>query len=318
MKIAVIINGCSALLNKQIEELNSFVHRFLDGENEIEAWILVNGEINKEGIKLIRKINYVKFIKTKTSYLAEDHLDVLQKLYEISEPDLIIFGSGLFGSELSVRLAYRLGGSSCVGVKACNEKEGGFLVEKLVYANNLTAKLSMKKRPYCISITKGFKDKVKTLEELPKFIELDYNAKASYPWVKSCEIKLNDKEEGLTSSNIVVAVGRGIGNKENINEIEELAKLMDGEFGASRPVVMSAWTGMNKLIGASGAIISPEVCVAIGVSGAAAFLVGIDKSKLIVAINNDERAPIFKSADVAIVDDYKEVLDELIQLLKKE
>ncbi|WP_461207462.1 electron transfer flavoprotein subunit alpha/FixB family protein [Clostridium sp. DL1XJH146] len=326
MRIAIVLNGCSTLLNKQIEELNSFIYRFLDKKDEIEAWILVDREISikednqkknksiEEGIKLIDRINSVKFIRTQKSYLAEAYLDSIEKTYEMNKPDLLIFGSGQFGCEMSVRLSYRLQGSSCIGVKNLNIEEDRVLVEKLVYSNNLTAKLLMKKRPYCISIAKGFKDKIEVLDKLPRFIELDYNANISYPWIKACKVKLNEKEEGLTSSDIVIAVGRGIGNKENIKQIEELAEMIGGEVGASRPVVMSAWTDMNKLIGASGSIISPEILIVIGVSGAAAFQIGIEKSKWIVAINKDDRAPILKGADVAVIGEYREVVEEIVKM----
>lgn len=315
MKIAVVINGCSASLKKEIEELNSFISRFTNRNDEIEAWILMQEDIDKDAIKLIDRINYVKFIRANSVYLAEEYLELLEKTYESSNTDLLLFGSGLFGCELSVRLAYRLSGSSCIGVRNYSLEKENLVVEKLIYSNNLTAKLMMKKAPYCISIAKGFKDKIETLEELPKYIVLDYNTKAFYPWIKSYDVELTPKEDGLTSADIVVAVGRGVGNKENLQKIEEFTQVIGGELGASRPVVMSAWTGMKKLIGASGSIVSPKICIAIGVSGAAAFHIGIEKSKWIVVINNDESAPILKGADVAIVGDYKEVVEEVINLI---
>ena len=84
----------------------------------------------------------------------------------------------------------------------------------------------------------------------------------------------------------------------------------------SRPAAMNAWKPMNRLIGVSGAMVGPEVCITAGVSGAAAFYAGIEKSKFIVAINTDEKAPIMKMADVAIVDDFLPIMEELNNICK--
>jgi electron transfer flavoprotein alpha subunit len=78
---------------------------------------------------------------------------------------------------------------------------------------------------------------------------------------------------------------------------------------------MSAWTPMHRMIGVSGAMTKPEVCIVAGVSGAAAFYAGIEKSKTIVAINTDIRAPIIKASDVAVIDDYKAVMAELAKIV---
>ncbi len=314
MKTAIVLNGCSTLFKEQIEELNSFANRFLQGDFQIEAWILTHNEINKKDIRFIKQVNDIRFIKTKTTYLPEDFLDVIQPLFTIHKPELIVFGSGFWGAALSVRLGYRLNGSSCVDVKNCQMNEGKYFVEKSVYANNLTAKFLMRRPPYCISIAKGFRDEVDTVEDLPEFEVIQEDINKSYPWVRSYNIHLKEASRGLKTARIAVVIGKGVENKGNIKGLEQLACLMHGELGASRPVVMSAWTEMDKLIGASGSMIAPDVCIAIGISGAAAFTVGIENSKWIAAINKDEKAPIFKMSDVAIVGDYKEIIDELIKL----
>lgn len=333
MKIAMVINGCSTSISEQMEELNSFANKFINKTQTIEVWVLMNKsifkeDITKQKIRILEQVKKIKFIETQTKYLPEEFLDILKKVSIISNPDLIIFGSGHFGSHLSVRLAIRLNGSSCVGVKNCEVTDNQFLVEKHTYSNNLTAKFYMKKSPYCISISKGFKENVSTQDELPeiekislfeeeKINELNNLNKEKYSWIYSSEIHLKKVERGLNTANIVVAVGRGIGSKENLEKFKELANLIGGELGASRPVVLSAWTELDRLIGASGYILAPEICIAIGVSGAAAFTIGIEKSKWILAINKDIDAPIFKMADVAVEGDYKEIVNELINYLKE-
>lgn len=87
--------------------------------------------------------------------------------------------------------------------------------------------------------------------------------------------------------------------------------------GVSRPAAMNAWMPMNHLVGVSGAMASPQICITAGVSGAAAFYAGIEKSKFIAAINTDEHAPIMKNADVVIVEDFKPFITALNQILEK-
>ena len=91
------------------------------------------------------------------------------------------------------------------------------------------------------------------------------------------------------------------GKKENMEILTELADRTGGMTGVSRPAAMNAWMPMNHLVGVSGAMASPQICITAGVSGAAAFYAGIEKSKFIAAINTDEHAPIMKNADVVIV-----------------
>ena len=101
-----------------------------------------------------------------------------------------------------------------------------------------------------------------------------------------------------------------------MERLREVAKKTGAELGISRPVAMKAWAPMNRLIGVSGAMTKPELCITAGVSGAAAFFAGIEKSKYNIAINTDEEASIVKSSDVAIIDDYEIVLEELLKIIE--
>ncbi|MTI54868.1 electron transfer flavoprotein subunit alpha/FixB family protein [Geosporobacter ferrireducens] len=317
MKTAVVLNGCSPSLDQQIEEINGFLSSYLSSDFEIEVWILTHQKINKAELKGIIQTDYIGLVQTNTGYLPEDFLDALQRMFSIRKPELIVFGSSSYAKELSARLAYRLKGSSCIGVNSCRIKDGKFLVEKEVYSNHLTARFILKKVPCCISITKGFRTERDILECLPEFEVISGDAEKVYSWIKSYHSCQKENAAGLETASVVVAVGRGIGCKENIGSIAAFAESMNAKLGASRPVVMSAWTEMDKLIGASGTITAPSVCIALGISGAAAFAVGIEKSTWIVAVNKDEKAPIFKMADIGIIDDYNEVVQELTKLLSK-
>jgi len=121
----------------------------------------------------------------------------------------------------------------------------------------------------------------------------------------------------LTAADIIVSVGRGIKEKENIPIIEELAKALGAELAASRPICDSGWLPMERQVGSSGQTVSPKVYMAIGISGAIQHLVGMKGAKTIVAINKDANAPIFEVADYGIVGDLFEVVPALVEEVKK-
>jgi electron transfer flavoprotein alpha subunit len=121
----------------------------------------------------------------------------------------------------------------------------------------------------------------------------------------------------LTAAEIIVSVGRGIKEKENIPVGEELAKALGAELAASRPICDNGWLPMERQVGSSGQTVAPKVYVAVGISGAIQHLVGMKGSKTIVAINKDSNAPIFEIADYGIVGDLFEVVPALTEAVKK-
>jgi electron transfer flavoprotein alpha subunit len=121
----------------------------------------------------------------------------------------------------------------------------------------------------------------------------------------------------LTSAEIIVSVGRGIKEKDNIPIVEELAKALGAELAASRPICDNGWLPMERQVGSSGQTVSPKMYLAVGISGAIQHLVGMKGAKTIVAINKDANAPIFEVADYGIVGDLFEVVPALVAEIKK-
>jgi electron transfer flavoprotein alpha subunit len=121
----------------------------------------------------------------------------------------------------------------------------------------------------------------------------------------------------LTSADIIVAVGRGIKEKENIPVVEALAQALGAELAASRPICDAGWLPMYRQVGSSGQTVSPKLYVAVGISGAIQHLVGMKGAKTVVAINKDPDAPIFEVAHYGIVGDLFEVVPALVEEIKK-
>ena len=117
----------------------------------------------------------------------------------------------------------------------------------------------------------------------------------------------------LSKAEVVVAVGRGLGKPENMPLIENLAKALGADIGASRPVIDSGWLPRDRQIGSSGQTVAPKLYLAIGISGAIQHLVGMKGSNCVVAINKDSTAPIFSVSKYGIVGDLHEVVPALTQ-----
>jgi electron transfer flavoprotein alpha subunit len=121
----------------------------------------------------------------------------------------------------------------------------------------------------------------------------------------------------LTAAGVIVSVGRGIKEKDNLPIVEELAAALGAEIAASRPICDNGWLPMERQVGSSGQTVSPKLYLAVGISGAIQHLVGMKGSKTIVAINKDENAPIFEVADYGIAGDLFEVVPALTEEIRK-
>ena len=125
------------------------------------------------------------------------------------------------------------------------------------------------------------------------------------------------KEVDLGRAEVIVAAGRGVGKKENIDLITALAGALGGEVAATRPVVDAGWVERSRQVGATGQMVAPGLYIACGISGAIQHVAGMKQSGFIVAINRDRDAPIGEMADVLVVADVVQLLPALIERLKK-
>ncbi len=319
MSFRAILNGCATNIKVQAEELNGFIAEHLNaGKGRGETILFYSRKEERNDLLRLVPTESVKLVRV-TRYQPETILEALHRVENGSEAQLYLFPSGFAGSEIAVRFAFRMNGSSLVQAKHIECRKACLIVKKMVYSSHVLGTFRLNKKPYCISPAKGSADS-QSIQAKEKLRVTEYDMTDLRPdrFVKRSEWIPEDLTKGLEQARFLLIGGRGMNNKENADSLKRIADQLGADFGVSRPAAMSAWVPMHQMIGISGAVTKPDVCILAGVSGAAAFYAGIEKSRFIVAINRDKRAPITKTSDVVIIDDYKAVLDELAVIMKEQ
>jgi electron transfer flavoprotein alpha subunit len=253
------------------------------------------------------------------AYTADGYTAALEQLIRKAAPSLVLFPHTYQVRDFAPKLATRFGQvliSDAIGFRL---ESGAPILIRQLFQGKLNADVKPGgSEPHFASIQAGA-FRADQLEEgsaqvenfAPELNAGQIRAQPLEPFRESA------RAVDLTAADIIVSVGRGIKEKENIPIVEELAKALGAELAASRPICDSGWLPMERQVGSSGQTVSPKVYLAVGISGAIQHLVGMKGAKTIVAINKDSNAPIFEVADYGIVGDLFEVVPALVEEVKK-
>lgn len=318
MKAAIILPLTHESMAQQASEINTVLKPIKTAFRCLEVWLFYRGTPPEFFPEFDHSISAVKLITLTDQALPESYLQLLEHLTDRYPMDLLLFAGDSLGRELATRLSFRIKGSSSLQVQSCHPASGSIEVIKPVYGNNLRATFLLTHPPFCISTAKQPCRPAKLIplsHHRKKIIALN---QPQCPWVEDRSSTPDSSDTGLGDADRVLVVGQGAGNKETVSRLQDAATAMDIAFGATRPVVMNAWADMARLIGASGLILSPKLCIAAGVSGSAVFSIGIKASEFIVAINTDKTAPVFQIAHVGIIGEMKPILLELENIILTE
>lgn len=310
MNIAIILDCRQRGFLSQAQMQNDFLRANPVLSGSAELWLLYDADKPDALPQMACDIRHVVWISLPENGLAEPALEALMALFEQRPAEVLLCASGEAADELATRLAYRIGGVSGTGVAEIEKSETHWSVVKPAYGSRMRATRTLNGSPLCISVaaTGG-----KPAQTAPVHAQqTDFSPPlAPASWLVDFQQETRPAANGLHNASAILVIGQGAGSVEQVRRLEVFARQIGAEPGCSRPVAMNAWCDMSRMVGISGVVVAPDVCIVAGASGAAALMAGIDRSEFIVAINTDPHAAIFAQADVGIVDDLDDVLSAL-------
>lgn len=280
------------------------------------------GDLGKQAIALGTDKVYVVDDPLLQTYQTDSYVAVVEKVCRDVEPEVLLMGQTAMGRDLAPRLAFRLGtgvSMDCVEL-AIDPDTKNILQTKPVYGGNAQAiYVCESTRPQMATVRAKAMDALEPDDSRQgEVVAVEAGIDESIIKAKVVDT-VREEVTGikLEDADVVVSGGRGLGGPEPFAEIEELAKLLGGAAGASRPPCDNGWVPATMQVGLTGKIVSPTLYIAVAISGASQHLAGCSGAKNIVAINRDPEANIFKVASYGVVGDFKQVLPAFIEKVKE-
>jgi electron transfer flavoprotein alpha subunit len=265
----------------------------------------IAAELGKYGISKVYVVDDASLEK----YSTESYTQAIEEVVKKENANIILLPASSMGRDLGPRVAGRLKAGMATDVTHLDADGGKLTITRPIMAGKAFQKLTIKTPSQVISL----RPNVFRPQESPVTASIEKLAvsfKPSRVKVKEMVVETGKTIE-LTEADVVVSGGRGLKAPENWEMIVKLAEALGAAHGASRAVVDAGWRSHEEQVGQTGKTVSPQLYIAVGISGAIQHLAGMSSSKYIVAINSDAEAPIFKISDYGIVGDLFEIIPEL-------
>jgi len=256
-------------------------------------------------------------------FLPDAWVGALEGLCKQIAPKIFLMSHSFVGKEVAPRLAYRLNTeltTDCIGLKI-DSQDGLLIRTKPIYGGNAIALLKCEGAPQMVTVRKNTFGQMEQVTARSEILEMAPGIDESILRVKSLKTVPEQVVE-LDKASVVISGGRGIVDKEDFEMLRSLAKALSKSHGnvmvgCSRPVVDKCWMSSDHQVGLTGSMIAPDTYIAIGIFGAIQQLVGMIRSKRIIAINTDAGCNMFKVSDYGVIGDYKEIIPSLLKKLEE-
>ncbi len=316
-KILAVLEQREGKLKKisfEVSKAASEIAEKLGGE--VEA-VVIGNEI--EGVENVGGYGISKVTVYKNAeldkYSSSAYKDILAEHINNSGNDIIFFGNTAMGKDLAPRVAVKVNAGIAMDCTALEIEGGEIIATRPVYAGKalIDVKLTSEKKIFTLRpnvFNPGEPSDAKAEIEVKEVANPNLSERV-------VELKKSEGKLDVAEASIIVSGGRGMKGPEHFHLVEELADLLGAAVGASRAVVDAGWRPHSEQVGQTGKTVSPNLYIALGISGAIQHLAGMRSSKYIVAVNKDPDAPIFQVADYGITGDVFEVVPAMIEEIKK-
>jgi|Deesub1362A_J573_1020465.scaffolds.fasta_scaffold00908_4 electron transfer flavoprotein alpha subunit len=282
--------------------------------------ILIGKELREKGEKLL-KMGIDKLIRIEIeqeTLFPESYADLLQKMVEKYNPELVLIGATPKGKEIAPRLAAKQKAgciTECTGFEVSDS--GELIFKRMIFGGIVTGFFTINTAlKICTIHPEHFEAPEPTGNIGEVVVE---SVEFSVPSKRLIDVKKIKKTVDLSNAEKIVSVGRGLSKKEDLDMIFELASLIGAEVGCSRPLAEDfKWLPKERQVGLTGETVKPKIYMAIGISGQIQHFVGMKETKTVVAINKSKDAPIFQQTDYGIIGDLYKVVPLLISALKNQ
>lgn len=264
------------------------------------------GSLSREGVDAIHTVSEGE------EFNHDIYTQVTERLADELDPSVILMPNTVNGLDYGPAVATRLGRPLVTDVIGASFDGETLTATREMYGSKVETRVEVGSEEVAVTIRPGEWPEANGNGN-PEITEFD--AAIDESAVRSTVTGFEEVGGGdvdISDAEVLVSVGRGIDEEENIELVEELAKALGATLSASRPIVDNGWLPKNRQVGQSGKSVTPEVYIAIGISGAVQHVAGMKGAETIVAINDDPNAPIYDIADYGIVDDLFDVVPALI------
>ncbi len=250
------------------------------------------------------------------SYQTESYASAMEAVVKSEQPAVLLMGASAAGKDLAPRLGARFDSGVASEAIALEWAGGNLRVKRSIYSGKVIGTFEIEGQPAIATIRPNAVPASESGGAAAEVSEVSWDAidpKAKLQGVETSEAG----EMSIAEADIIVSGGRGLKEAENFSYIRDLAHALGGAVGASRATVDAGWIDHQNQVGQTGRVVSPNLYIAAGISGAIQHLAGMQSSKHIIAINKDKEAPIFKVADLGVVGDLFQILPALTEEVKK-